>query len=130
MKARNLLLTLAGFSLILPLASVQAEDGCRIKEEKLERKLAIARAANNVWQAEGLEKALAEVRRNCSPDRLKSKRELKIQDKERKVKEREMELEEAIKKGDKKKIAKMEQKLHEAKAELEETKDGFDAPER
>lgn len=129
MKNTKFILALMAWALLLPLAQVQAEEGCRIKEEKLERKLAMARAANNPWQASGLERALAEVRRNCSEPRLKARNDfkthqndLKIEEKEEKVREREMELREARRKGDQKKIIKREKKLREAVAELEEAR--------
>ena len=127
MKMIKLAMIMAGLSLFLPLTSAQAgsrDSGCRIKEENLERKLEYARSANNHWQVAGLEKALDEVRRNCTEPRLKARNESKIRDKQEKVREREAELAEARAKGDPQKIAKRERKLREARAELEEAQAG------
>lgn len=120
MKAKKIILALAAISLFIPLASAQAADGCRIKEEKLERKLAYAKTHNNRGQIAGLEKALAEVRANCDPAGLRADSESKVRDKEDKVREREREVEEARRQGDQNKIAKKQKKLRQAQTELKE----------
>ena len=126
MKITRLILILTAMGL-LPLAPALAgsrDYGCRQKEERLERNLALARAANNPWRVAGLEKALEEVRRNCTEPRPQAKNDSKILDKEEKVRERQLELEKARAGGDAKKIAKREKKLREAQAELEEARTG------
>ena len=118
MNAKKIVMALAALGLLLPLGSASAVEGCRFKEQKLEQRLATARAYNNTGQIAGLEKALAEVRRNCTDSGLMAKGDAKVQEKARKVKERERELEEARAKGNHGKIAKREQKLREARLEL------------
>lgn len=112
----------AGSMLVFSFAgSASAYDtyGCKRKESILERKIEYAKQHGNRGQLHGLEEALQRVRAWCTDDSLRSKAELKILDKQEKVEERQEELAEAIREGDKKsKIAKRERKLQEAKDEL------------
>lgn len=109
-------------------------EGCAIKIEKLERQLGYAKAYGNKWRVIGLERALSEVRGRCSyygddsydddnDYRYKySDLRSKVADKIEKVIDCEEDLNEAIAKGDPKKIAKKRGKLEEALLELEEAK--------
>ncbi|UQZ90774.1 DUF1090 domain-containing protein [Deltaproteobacteria bacterium Smac51] len=123
----KLILALAALVLILPLSPALAEGGCKIKEAEIEKQLAIARDAGNAGQIAGLEEALEQTRRHCDDARLETKIDMKVQEKELKVKQRELDLEEAKAKGDKDKIAEREEKLRKAQAELEEAKAKRDA---
>jgi len=123
----------AGFLFVAVFSSAAWADdwynGCEKKEQILETKIEYAKKHGNHNQLRGLEKALREVRSNCSDGsrnyrdayKDKYKADSKVQDKRAKVEERQRELDEAIRERAKPdKIKKRQRKLEEAKAELAE----------
>jgi len=113
----QLLLGLALFSLS---GSLMAADSlCQQKEQDIQHEIAMAKQHNNQRRVNGLERALTEVRANCSDNKLKASHQARIKAQREKVAERERELKEERQEGDdKEKIAKRERKLEEARQEL------------
>ena len=113
----QLLLGLALFSLSGSLMA--AESLCQQKEQDIQHEIAMAKQHNNQRRVNGLERALTEVRANCSDNKLKASHQARIKAQREKVAERERELNEERQDGDdKEKIAKRERKLEEARQEL------------
>ena len=101
---------------------------CQEKEQAIMRQLDIARHYNNRGKIRGLERALANVRTWCSDDGLLTKAQDNIEQKQKKVREREQELAEAKAEGKgSDKIAKRARKLEEARNELLEAVQKRDA---
>ncbi|EDX1145339.1 DUF1090 domain-containing protein [Salmonella enterica] len=73
---------------------------------------------NNQRRIEGLNKALSEVRANCTDSKLRAEHQKKIAEQKEEVAERQRDLAEAKAKGDADKIDKRERKLAEAQDEL------------
>ncbi|MGJ0193129.1 DUF1090 domain-containing protein [Pantoea sp. RRHST58] len=114
---RQLLLSLALFSLSGSLMA--AESLCQQKEQDIQHEIAMAKQHNNQRRVNGLERALTEVRANCSDNKLKASHQARIKAQREKVAERESELKEERQEGDdKEKIARREHKLEEARQEL------------
>lgn len=117
---------LAGMLLLSPafsvLATPQAATGCEAKRQSIEQQIDYARAHNNDHRVAGLQKALSEVKENCTDEGLRAERKADIREKEQKVEERRRELAEAKADGRTDKISKKQRKLEEAQAELEEAK--------
>lgn len=114
---RQLLLSLALFSLSGSL--IAAESLCQQKEQDIQHEIAMAKQHNNQRRVNGLERALTEVRANCSDNKLKASHQARIKAQREKVAERERELKEERQEGDdKEKIARREHKLEEARQEL------------
>ena len=67
---------------------------------------------------DGLNKALRQVRENCSDSKLKADHQQKIAKQWEEIAERQRDLQEARKKGDADKINKRQHKLNEAQQEL------------
>lgn len=113
----QLLLGLALFTLS---GSLMAADSlCQQKEQDIQHEIAMAKQHNNQRRVNGLERALTEVRANCSDNKLKASHQARIKAQREKVAERERELKEERQEGDdKEKIAKRERKLEEARQEL------------
>ena len=96
-----------------------AESLCQQKEQDIQHEIAMAKQHNNQRRVNGLERALTEVRANCSDKELKASHQTRIKAQREKVAERERELKEERQEGDdKEKIAKRERKLEEARQEL------------
>jgi len=113
----QLLLGLALLSLSGSLMA--AESLCQQKEQDIQHEIAMAKQHNNQRRVNGLERALTEVRANCSDKELKASHQARIKAQREKVAERERELKEERQEGDdKEKIAKRERKLEEARQEL------------
>ena len=117
---------LAGMLLLSPafsvLAAPQAATGCEAKRQSIEQQIDYARAHNNDHRVAGLQKALSEVKENCTDEGLRAERKADIREKEQKVEERRRELAEAKADGRTDKISKKQRKLEEAQAELDEAK--------
>lgn len=105
----------------------ELQNKCAIKAEKIQTQINYAKTYNNTREVAGLEKALAEVKEHCTDEKLTADLQNKIYQKEEKLAERQVELDEANAKGDPKKIAKKERKVLEAKQELAEAKQEFDS---
>lgn len=95
-------------------------NGCEIKKQNIQRQIEYAKAHGNQYRLQGLERALQNVERYCTPEKVVENTRLELREKQLDVKERELELQEAQLKGDADKIAKRENKLAEAKIELKE----------
>ncbi|WBF46158.1 DUF1090 domain-containing protein [Serratia rubidaea] len=112
--------TLMLASAVIP---VQASGvSCESKKSALRIQIDAARSYGNFHQVSGLEKALREVKEHCSDDLLRQERQLKVLEKERKVAERQRELDEVRQYGSQEKIDKKLKKLREAEEELAEAK--------
>ncbi|MEN0106535.1 MAG: DUF1090 domain-containing protein [Pseudomonas sp.] len=96
--------------------------GCAAKRDDIQQQIERAKAAGNSAQQAGLEKALSEVKNNCTDEQLEKSREQKVLDAQHEVKKRENELQKAMNKGDPEKIDKRKNKLAEARKELDEAK--------
>ncbi|AGN85858.1 uncharacterized protein DUF1090 [Kosakonia sp. AG348] len=108
-------LALALFSLS---AFSQAASPCQEKEHEIQREISYAEKHNNQSRINGLNKALREVRANCSDSKLRAAHQKKIAEMKEEVAGRRHDLNEAKQKGDAEKISKREHKLKEAQAEL------------
>ena len=98
------------------------QETCADKEQRILERLQEAEAADNQGQVRGLNKALAEMRDNCTEEGLAAERQERIAESEAEVKERREDLAEAIRDGDQDKVEKREGKLAEALKELGEAR--------
>ncbi|EGE6229260.1 DUF1090 domain-containing protein [Escherichia coli] len=87
---------------------------CQEKEQNILKEISY----ENQNRIDGLNKALSEVRANCSDSQLRADHQKKIAKQKDEVAERQQDLAEAKQKGDADKIAKRERKLAEAQEEL------------
>jgi len=96
-----------------------AESLCQQKEQDIQHEIAMAKQHDNQRRVNGLERALTEVRANCSDKQLKSAHAERLESQKKKVAERERELQKArADKDDQDKIEKRERKLNEARQTL------------
>lgn len=113
----QVLLGVALFSLSGSLLA--AESLCEQKEQDIQREIGMAQKHNNERRVNGLERALTEVRADCSDKKLEAAHLERINAQKQKVAEREHALREEREEGhDKDKIAKRQEKLDEARREL------------
>jgi len=114
---------LVALLLIAP-AHAQSDEQptCADKEQRILERLQRAEAAGNQAQVRGLNKALKEMRENCSEEDLAAQRRERIAEREAEVEERREDLAEAQRSGDQDKIDKREGKLAEALKELGEAR--------
>ncbi|EPF0349509.1 DUF1090 family protein YqjC, partial [Escherichia coli] len=91
---------------------------CQEKEQNILKEISYAEKHQNQNRIDGLNKALSEVRANCSDSQLRADHQKKIAKQKDEVAERQQDLAEAKQKGDADKIAKRERKLAEAQEEL------------
>jgi len=105
-------------------AAAQAAPGgtCRAKHEAISRDLDDAKAKGQKQRVRGLERALKEVNRNCSDEKLQAEHQRRIAQQEKKVAAREHVLKEAERNGSVDKIARRKSKLAEEQAELQRLK--------
>lgn len=120
-KRLFLLLATAGVTLGAQQA-IAASDatplkGCAAKVANIEKELGIAKSRGQTRKAKGLEEALSAAK-TCDDQTLTAEREKKVRDATSKVSERDAELQEEIREGEKKDIAKARKKLAEAQREL------------
>ncbi|MEY0976718.1 DUF1090 domain-containing protein [Providencia rettgeri] len=105
-------------------ASVMAaktQNGCEIKKQRIQEQIDYAKQHGNQHRVKGLEEALDNVNRYCTPESLYRDSQKDVAEKTEKVQEREAELqEEKLKGDDSSKIKKRERKLAEAQTELKE----------
>lgn len=98
----------------------EATDTCISKRQDILKQIDQAKAKGNDKQLAGLNKALKANDANCTPELLRAAREKDVSEARAKVADRDRELTEAKAEGkDKDKIAKRQQKLNEAQAELQ-----------
>lgn len=109
-------------ALILVLSSLStsafAVSPCQEKEQDIQREISYAEKHHNQNRIDGLNRALSEVRANCSDSKLKAEHQQKIAKQQAEIAERQNDLREAEQKGDADKISKRQRKLDEAQQEL------------
>ncbi|MDE9653772.1 DUF1090 domain-containing protein [Citrobacter freundii] len=101
-------------------AGSYANTLCQEKEQDIQREISYAEKHNNQSRINGLNKALSEVRANCTDNKLRANHQKKIAEQKNEIAERQRDLAEAKQKGDADKVAKREHKLAEAQKELKE----------
>lgn len=101
-----------------------AHATCESKRADIARDIEHAKAKGQSSRVRGLEKALRENQDHCSDAKLAQEHAAKIAAQERKVQERQRELDEAREKGKPSKIADREAKLAKERAELEKLRQG------
>ncbi|EAA8118084.1 DUF1090 domain-containing protein [Salmonella enterica subsp. houtenae] len=113
------LLTLSG------LAHAASPTGCAAKRLEVENQMSYAREHNNTHQIAGLQKALREIDEHCTDPQLLKQRQLKVEEKTRKVAERQTELDQARETGNPKKMAQKQKKLDHAREELQDARNAL-----
>lgn len=93
---------------------------CQEKEQNILKEISYAEKHQNQNRINGLNKALSEVRKNCSDSQLRTEHQQKIAKQKDEVAQRKRDLAEAKQKGDADKISKRERKLSEAQEELKQ----------
>jgi Skp family chaperone for outer membrane proteins len=130
MKSLSLAAILALFSLsstfVLAAEDTPQLTGCAAKQQAVQTQIDQAKANGNGDQQAGLEKALSEIKANCTDAGLKKERENKVLDAKREVSKRQADLEKAMKKTDSDKINSRKDKLAEARKALQEAVDDLD----
>ena len=111
----RIVLALSLFSLS---AASQAVSLCQEKEQDILREISYAEKHNNQSRVDGLNKALTEVKANCTDSKLRADHQKKIAEQKDEIAERQQDLTEAQQKGDADKVTKREHKLKEAQEEL------------
>lgn len=99
-------------------AGSYANSLCQEKEQEIQKEISYAEKHSNQRRIEGLNKALSEVRANCTDSKLRAEHQKKIAEQKEEIAERQRDLAEAKAKGDADKIDKRERKLAEAQDEL------------
>jgi chromosome segregation ATPase len=99
-------------------ASAFAATPCQEKEQDIQREIHYAEKHHNQSRIDGLNKALREVKDNCSDSKLRADHQKKIAEQQEEITERRHNLDEAKTKGDADKISKREHKLTEAQQQL------------
>ncbi len=99
-----------------------SSTGCTAKMQELENQISYAREYSNTHQIAGLQKALRETEEHCTETQLLKQRQLKIAEKEKKVIERQAELERAIETGNPRQMAQKKKKLDRAREELQDAR--------
>ncbi|WP_413495241.1 DUF1090 domain-containing protein [Morganella psychrotolerans] len=114
-------------ALLMSTSAISAQNGCEIKKDKVTEQIRYAKAHGNTYQVQGLERALQNIETYCTPDSLRNDARDEINDRKKEVAEQKADLQKAIDKGDKAKIAKRERKLAEAEAKLKTAQSELDA---
>nr|WP_159465001.1 DUF1090 domain-containing protein [Scandinavium goeteborgense] len=99
-------------------AGAFASTPCQEKEQDIQREIHYAEKHHNQSRIDGLNKALREVKDNCSDSKLRADHQKKIAEQKEEITERRHDLDEAKNKGDADKISKREHKLTEAQQQL------------
>jgi len=108
-------------SVMCPMLAWAQAGGCDAKRTALEREITYAKAHGNARRVDGLETALGRMNANCTDDVLRSASQRKVAAAEKKLAEREHDLQEARTQGkSSKKIAERQRKVDEAHADLEQ----------
>lgn len=106
------------------LAPTHAATTCEAKRADIVRSIDAAKAQGQTRRVRGLEKALREVQNNCSDAALQREHAARIAKQERKVAERQRDLDKARAQGKASKITEREAKLARELAELEQLRSG------
>lgn len=107
--------------LVVPTLVWAQAGGCDAKRASLEQEITYAQAHHNANRVSGLETALAQLNANCTDASLRSAKERKVADAQKKLVEREKDLREARAQGKgSKKIADRQRKVDDAHADLEQ----------
>lgn len=101
------------------------DQTCAGKKQAITTQIDYAKKANNIYQVQGLEKALADVNTYCSNDSLSDKYKEKVADKLENLQEKQKDLQEAQLKGNPQKIAKQQLKVQNAEYELKEAQNNL-----
>jgi DNA-binding NarL/FixJ family response regulator len=113
---KALLLGMAAY----PMVCTAQTGGCDAKRTSMEREISYAQAHGNAKRVDGLETALAQLNATCTDAVLRSDAQRKVAAAEKKLSERQRELQQAKADGKSaKKIAERQHKVDEAHAELE-----------
>ncbi|WP_322049511.1 DUF1090 domain-containing protein [Paraburkholderia sp. J67] len=111
---------LIGVASLYPLVCLAQIDGCDAKRHSIEQEIAYAKAHGNAKRVDGLEAALANLNANCSDAALHAAAQEKVAKAQKKLAEREHDLQKARAEGKSaKKIADRQRKVDDAHAELE-----------
>ena len=105
---------------ITSLLAADGEDSCAVKRQVLQEKIEAAKQNGNSRELDGLQRALGNVDAHCDDASLHEERLASVKEAREEVQKREMDLREAMGKGDQEKIAKRQAKRAEARAELEQ----------
>ncbi|QIL80993.1 DUF1090 domain-containing protein [Diaphorobacter sp. HDW4A] len=97
---------------------------CESKKADISRDIEHAKAKGQASRVRGLEKALRETQLHCSDAKLEKEHAARIEKQEKKVVERQRDLDKAREQGKASKIADREAKLAKEKAELEKLRTG------
>ncbi|WPP00250.1 DUF1090 domain-containing protein [Pseudomonas sp. HR96] len=100
--------------------------GCAAKQQDIRQQIDHAKAAGNSNQVAGLQKALSESTRHCTPASLQKERENKVLKARQEVAQRQADLDKAMKKGDADKINTRKDKLAQARKELQQATDDLE----
>ena len=106
------------FGLAALSAQALASAPCLQKQQDIQREISYAEKHQNQRRIDGLNKALREVKANCSDSKLRAEHQQKIAEQKEEIAERRRDLAEAKEKGDADKISKREHTLSEARDEL------------
>jgi hypothetical protein len=112
--------TVLAIALLSLTSATQAASLCSEKEADIQREIGYAEKHQNQHRIDGLNKALKEVRANCTDSSLRAEHQKKIDEQKEEIAERKADLQEARQKGDADKITKREEKLSEAEHELKD----------
>lgn len=110
--------TVLALALLSLTSATQAASLCGEKETDIQREIGYAEKHHNQQRINGLNKALKELRTNCSDSGLRADHQKKINKQKEEIAERKADLQKANQKGDAGNIRKREEKLSEAKHEL------------
>ncbi|MDR8013184.1 DUF1090 domain-containing protein [Ectopseudomonas guguanensis] len=105
---------------IMPLLAADGEDGCAVRRQVLQDKIAAAQQGDNTDELDGLRRALGNVDAHCEDASLHEERLASVKEAREQVQEREKDLRQAMGTGDQEQIAKQQARLAEARAELEQ----------
>ncbi|MFM0198703.1 DUF1090 domain-containing protein [Paraburkholderia fungorum] len=106
--------------MVYPMVCSAQTNGCDAKRSSIEAEIAYAQAHGNAKRVDGLETALAQMNANCTDAVLRNEAQRKVAAAQKKLSERQHDLQEAKANGKSaKKIAERQHKVDEAHAELE-----------
>lgn len=105
-------------------SNVLAAESCAEKRDAIEKEISYAKQHNNTGKLAGLEKALREVNRYCTPESIRedahkkvAKLEKKLAEKREDIKKDEQDLSQAITRSKQDKISKYREKIADKKRE-------------